>query len=446
MRIFIDCTYTHTTGMNTGIQRVVRNIANHCAADGMALGMTCQPVILVNGYYTPIATIERGGTKQRRFALRSAANKNYFLFARRFSSSLPYACQRFLTGTKHERSLARLIFFLLSPLAWVWHMTRRISAHSRSVLPKVQFNESDILLLADAVWNYSPWMAVQEARAGGAKVAAIVYDIIPVTHGQFFAPSSRECFAAALPLLFECADAFLCISEYTEAQLRTYYAAQPFFQTLGSKKFDTFTLGVELDALDPKGRIRTKFQSVFSHDRAVYLVVGTLEPRKNHAYLLQAFQRLWDDGSTAALLIVGRVGWMCDEMLDAIRCHPRVGRQLFFMDDASDAELDYCYTHARALLLPAIVEGFGLPIIEALSKGLPVFASDIPVFHEVGGPYVAYFDHTAPASLITLLQEYEATGIYPACSPTEFTWPDWSQSTTELLTRLAALTSPEDVA
>lgn len=446
MRVFVDCTDTHRCGFNTGIQRVVRNIVNHCAAIGGALDMTCQPVILVDGHYTPISVIEHGRAKQRKFALRSAANKSYSIFVRKLAALLPLAWQRFLTGTKHEPSLARIIVFLLSPLAWVWRMVRRSSAHSPAALPTVQFREGDVLLLADCVWNYSPWAAVHAARVAGARVAAVVYDIIPVTHGQFFASSSRECFVAALPPLFEHADTFLCISVYTEAQLRAFYETQLYSRTLGLKKFDTFTLGVELDTLDAQGHIRTKILSVFSPDRPVYLAVGTLEPRKNHAYLLAVFQELWNEGSTAALLIVGRVGWMCEEMLEAIRCHPRVGRQLFFMDDVGDTELDYCYTHARALLFPAIVEGFGLPIIEALHKGLPVFASDIPVFHEVGGTHVAYFDQTAPASLVSLLRAYEATGVYPASLPVGFTWLDWSQSTAELLTRLAALTSLEDVA
>lgn len=446
MRVFVDCTDTQRCGFNTGIQRVVRNIANHCAAIGENLGMTCQPVILVDGCYTPISTIEHGRAKQRKFALRSAVNKGYSLFVRKLAALLPRAWQRFLTGTKHEPSLALIIVFLLTPLVWVWHMARRSSAHPPAALPTVHFREGDILLLADCVWNYSPWAAVHAARAAGARVAAIIYDIIPVTHGQFFASSSRECFVAALSPMFEQVDTFLCISAYTETQLRTYYVAQPYSRTLGPKKFGTFTLGVELDILDPRGCIRTKIRSVFSPGQSVYLAVGTLEPRKNHAYLLRVFQALWDEGSPAALLIVGRVGWMCEDMLEAIRCHPRVGQQLFFMDDVSDTELDYCYTHARALLFPAIVEGFGLPIIEALHKGLPVFASDIPVFHEVGGEHVAYFDQTAPASLVSLLQAFEATCIYPACLPVGFTWPDWSQSTTELLTRLAALTSPEDIA
>jgi alpha-1,2-rhamnosyltransferase len=111
------------------------------------------------------------------------------------------------------------------------------------------------------------------------------------------------------------------------------------------------------------------------------------------------------------------------------------------MDDVTDTELDYCYTHAKALLFSAIVEGFGLPIIEALHKGLPVFASDIPVFHEVGGAYVSYFDQTTPASLVSLLQAYEASGTFPAKLPTGFTWPGWSASTAELITRLTELVS-----
>jgi alpha-1,2-rhamnosyltransferase len=202
--------------------------------------------------------------------------------------------------------------------------------------------------------------------------------------------------------------------------------------------FRNFTLGVDPDDLASERQVRTKIGSVFSPARPVYLAVGTLEPRKNHAYLLQVFQKLWDAGNNSALLIVGRVGWMCEELLESIQRHPRFGQQLFFMDDVNDAELGYCYAHARALLFSSLVEGFGLPIIEALRRGLPVFASDIPVFREVGGEYLVYFDPVAPVSLVNLLREYEASGIYPARPPADFRWPDWSQSTTELLNQLVA--------
>lgn len=438
MRIFIDCTSTFSAGINTGIERVVRNVVKHAASAGPRLGLQCQAVVLVGDRYAPVSTIEYDSEKRCGFALRSAANKSYSVVVRKLARLLPRAWQPFLTGSKHERSLARLIVSLLVPLQRVSSMARQATNRFSRTQPAVEFRYGDILLLADSVWNYAPWAAIQAAKSAGVHVAAIAYDIIPVTHAQFFAPSSREKFAAALPLLLQHADTFLCISAYTQAQLQAYHAAQPHAATLGPKFFCNFTLGVELDDPASETQVRTKIGSVFSPARPVYLAVGTLEPRKNHAYLLQVFQKLWDAGNNSALLIVGRVGWMCEELLESIQRHPRFGQQLFFMDDVNDAELAYCYAHARALLFSSLVEGFGLPIIEALRRGLPVFASDIPVFREVGGEYLAYFDPAAPASLAGLLQECEASGVYPARPSTDFNWPDWSQSTTELLSRLVA--------
>lgn len=445
MRIFIDCTSTFSSGMNTGIERVVRNVVKHALSSGHAAGAACQPVVLAGNRYTPIATLEHGREKQRDFALRSAANNVYARFVLNLARLLPRTLQPFLTGSKHEPSLARFIVSLLGPFRWAARMIRQASSLLRAQ-PSVQFRQGDILLLADSVWNHAPWAAVEAAKSTGAHVAAIVYDIIPATHGQFFAPSSRDKFVKALPLLLQNADTFFCISTYTEVQLHAYYAMQPYAKALAPKKFCSFTLGAELDTMDPKRQVRAKISSLFSPAWPVYLAVGTLEPRKNHAYLLQVFQKLWDTGSNAALLIVGRVGWMCEEVLETIRRHPKRGQQLFFMDDVSDAELDYCYAHAHALLFSSVVEGFGLPIIEALRMGLPVFASDIPVFHEVGGEYVVYFDLSDSTSLVDLLTAYEASGKYLARSAADFTWPDWSQSTAALIVQLAEMHSPQPIA
>lgn len=446
MRIFIDCTSTFSSSMNTGIERVVRNLVKHAATSGPSLGLECLAVFLAGDGYVPVATIEYDWGKQRDFALRSAANKIYYISVRQLAELLPSAWRPFLKGSKHERSLARLIDFGLAPLHRASRTVRQATSSFSRTQPTVQFRQGDILLLADSVWNYSPWAAVHAAKSAGVHIAAIVYDMIPVTHAQFFARSSRDKFVAALPLLVQNSETFFCISAYSQAQLHDYYAAQPYAKTLTPKKFCSFTLGAELDTLEAKGQVRTKISSLFGPAHHVYLTVGTLEPRKNHAYLLQVFQKLWDAGINSILLIVGRVGWMCDEVLETIRRHPKLGQQLFFMDDVSDAELDYCYTHARALLFSSVVEGFGLPIIEALRKGLPVFASDIPVFHEVGGEYVVYFDLADPTSLADILLAYEKSGNYLARSPADFTWPDWSQSTTALLSQLAEMHPPQTIA
>jgi alpha-1,2-rhamnosyltransferase len=72
--------------------------------------------------------------------------------------------------------------------------------------------------------------------------------------------------------------------------------------------------------------------------------------------------------------------------------HAEFGRRLFWLKDASDAELRDLYEHARALIFPSVAEGFGLALIEAAHYGLPIIASDIPVFREIGGDAISYFD------------------------------------------------------
>lgn len=124
---------------------------------------------------------------------------------------------------------------------------------------------------------------------------------------------------------------------------------------------------------------------------SVYLAVGTIEPRKNHEYLLDAFELAWGAGSEARLCIIGRIDWKREALLKRICEHAEFGRRLFMFNEISDSGLQYAYGHAKALVFSSHDEGFGLPLVEAMQRGLPVMGSDIPVFHEIGGDYMAYF-------------------------------------------------------
>ena len=127
--------------------------------------------------------------------------------------------------------------------------------------------------------------------------------------------------------------------------------------------------------------------------------MGTLEPRKNHAMLLDAFERVWRTHPQSRLVIVGRFGWMCNDLVKRILHHAQYARSLFLFTNLSDAELAYCYEHATAFVFPSHAEGFGLPIVEALQHGLPVMASDIPIHREVVSDFCAYFDQHDPEEL-----------------------------------------------
>jgi alpha-1,2-rhamnosyltransferase len=168
-------------------------------------------------------------------------------------------------------------------------------------------------------------------------------------------------------------------------------------------------------------------------------MVSTIEPRKNHGYLLDAFERAWAAGSTARLCIAGRIGWKCDALLERIRNHPELNRRLFMFNDLSDTSLEYAYAQASALVFPSFVEGFGLPLVEAMQRGLPAMGSDIAVFREIGGEFMAYFDLLDPQSLADLIETYQRSGQFPAARDVaDWRWIGWREASEQLATRSLA--------
>jgi glycosyltransferase involved in cell wall biosynthesis len=165
--------------------------------------------------------------------------------------------------------------------------------------------------------------------------------------------------------------------------------------------------------------------------RPSFLMVGTVEPRKAHAAVLDAVEDLWLQGQDAMLVIVGRQGWMVEDFAARVRAHPENGKRLHWLDDASDETLEAAYAAATAMVLASRGEGFGLPIVEAAQRGLPVIARDLPVFREIAGTHAHYFGDDA--SLARTLREWlglHARGEHP--SPAGMEWLTWSQSAARL--------------
>ena len=169
----------------------------------------------------------------------------------------------------------------------------------------------------------------------------------------------------------------------------------------------SFELGAELDAA--QGELRSQAKELFAPNVAnPYLMVATFDPRKNHRYLLQAFEQLWKVRPDIKLCLIGRVGWMCEDLLIELDRHPRKNQQLFIFHDLTDSELQFCYRNSRGVVFPSIVEGFGLPIVESLWHGQKTFASDTPIHREVGREDCSYFDLADPQSLVTSILDWES--------------------------------------
>ena len=107
-------------------------------------------------------------------------------------------------------------------------------------------------------------------------------------------------------------------------------------------------------------------------------------------------------------------------------------------NDLSDTSLEHAYAHASALVFPSFVEGFGLPLVEAMQRGLPAMGSDIPVFREIGGEFMAYFDLQSPQSLAELVQTFERNGRFPAARDvSDWQWIGWREASAQLAERTA---------
>lgn len=129
-------------------------------------------------------------------------------------------------------------------------------------------------------------------------------------------------------------------------------------------------------------------------DQAYFVMLGTIEPRKNHLLILHIWREMVEKvGNDAPLLIIiGQRGWECENIIDILERCDAIRPYVIEKSMCSDQELSTYLTHARALLFPSFVEGYGMPLVEALSMGTPVIASNLSVFQEIAGDIPEYLD------------------------------------------------------
>lgn len=133
-----------------------------------------------------------------------------------------------------------------------------------------------------------------------------------------------------------------------------------------------------------------------------FLYVGNAYPHKNLEMLLRAFQQLTIDNSqltkNLTLVLVGKDDFFYRK-IKKLAASMNLGERVLYFGQADDPELANLYAHAIAFVFPSLMEGFGLPALEALSFGCPVIVSDIPVFHEILGSQATYFNPQDPEDI-----------------------------------------------
>jgi glycosyltransferase involved in cell wall biosynthesis len=170
--------------------------------------------------------------------------------------------------------------------------------------------------------------------------------------------------------------------------------------------------------------------------RAAILMVGTIEPRKGYDAAIAAFEHLWQSigGEAPDFVIVGKAGWKTRALQSRIRNHPEHNHRLHWLEGVSDEGLCMLYDSCIGLCMASRGEGFGLPLVEAVSHRLHVLARDLPVFREQALPNVLYFEDDDPVKLGGRLMELAALGAKGR--PPIPNLPSWSASVDALLHEL----------
>jgi glycosyltransferase involved in cell wall biosynthesis len=274
----------------------------------------------------------------------------------------------------------------------------------------------------------------QHLRRQGVTVKFMVYDLLCIQMPHFFPPHSDENFLTWLNVVME-NDGVVCISNAVAKELTAVVNNSQRNNKRRLFKIDANHLGADLRNAHSSTDIHqdSNLELEKIKNGISFLMVGTLEPRKGHLQVLDAFECLWKAGKSINLVIAGKKGWMVDDLVKRLSGHTELNKRLFWLQGISDEYLERVFAEGTCLIAASYGEGFGLPLIEAVQHKLPVIARDIPVFREVAGDHAYYFatEDTKGLSLSikNWLVLYE-NGKHPKSN--NMLWLTWNESAENL--------------
>ena len=349
MRIYIDISVMMLTTFMTGIQRATKEIVIRL------ISKKGDDIILL--YY-------------------NAKEKEYF----RVNNSL--FCEFYLNGKGIKEKMI-----------------------SRVKVEMSSFNEHSLFFDLDAAWMSCvkrSWLLPQ-LKQRGVKIVAHIYDIISITHPQYCLERGVYNFMDYIGAHLQYADVVVTNAQATIDELNEL--AKTIEVTL--PEYYVVHLGADFgntkEILDKQ--VSNKLVELVK-EAPYILMVGTIEPRKNHRLLLEAYDKgLQELGYN--LIFAGSIGWNMEEFTKKLKKHPQYGIGIYHLSGLNDTEIGYLYQNAKFLAFCSYTEGYGLPLIEAAIRGTPVIAADIPVSREVAMENCVWFEQDNAEEIVSIIKKYD---------------------------------------
>lgn len=232
------------------------------------------------------------------------------------------------------------------------------------------------------------------------KPVFLIHDLIPITHPEYCRSGEDRRHRKRMSQALRSACGVIANSRATEHDLREFAGGEG----LPMPPCLVALLGVDTSPAPAPAN---------PNSAPYFVMVGTIEARKNHVMILEIWSQLVAQLGESAprLVIVGQRGWEAEAATAILDDLGPLAGHVQELGRCDDATMERLIAGARAMLLPSVVEGFGLPLVEALQQGVPVIASNLPVFREIAGDIPTCIDPADRRQWIDTIIEYSNDGL-----------------------------------
>jgi len=238
----------------------------------------------------------------------------------------------------------------------------------------------------------TPWFVPKKI-----KIVTIVHDISFNFFPQFIKFSDLFFLKALIPISLKRSDKIVGVSQFTRDEIIKFYNINP-------EKVDYIYDAVGDEFLSPPAGEEVSEEKIaevrkkYDLPEKFILYMGTLQPRKNIPQLIEAYAATKNKLGGIKLVICGnRQAYNFDKKIDEAVAKNNLSEEVFFPGYIDEKDKRLVFAAAQAFIFPSLYEGFGIPVLEAMSQKVPVLASDIPSLKEIAGQGALYFDTTSVA-------------------------------------------------
>jgi glycosyltransferase involved in cell wall biosynthesis len=246
-----------------------------------------------------------------------------------------------------------------------------------------------------------------------------VHDLIPISHPEYCREGELAKHLVRMNTVLDIGAGVICNSEFTQDALTTYALKK------NQPMPPTVTALLAPAHLPKPDNVRLESAPYF-------VMLSTIEGRKNHWMMLQVWRKLVELFGVSApkLVLIGRRGWECENTFNLLDRSLDLKSHVIELPGCSDEALSTWLSHAQALLFPSFVEGYGMPLVEALDNGIPAIASDLSVFKEIAGNVPEYLDPLDGPGWVQQIVDYSQNNSPRRLAQLErmrrYTAPSWS--------------------